>query len=70
MNYNSVNSGTWWTAGHKWEEGSTATPYMPSSSELKPSDQPKYIGTYTDKSESASQDPKKYKWTLNPDYHE
>ena len=36
----------------------------------KSSDQPKYIGTYTDKSESASQDPKKYKWTLNPEYHE
>ena len=59
-----------WTAGHKWEEGSTATPYMPSSSELKPSDQPKFIGTYTDKSDLASQDPKKYTWKLNPDYHE
>ncbi len=53
----------------KVEEGSIATPYMPSASEVKPSDQPKYIGTYTDKAESASQDPKKYKWTLNPDYH-
>ena len=54
----------------KVEEGSTATPYMPSASEVKPSDQPKYIGTYTDKSDSASQDPKKYTWKLNPDYHE
>ena len=54
----------------KQEPGETATPYMPSASEAKPSDQPKYIGTYTDKSESASQDPKKYTWKLNPDYHE
>ena len=59
-----------WTAGHKWEEGSTATPYMPSASEVKPSDQPKYIGTYTDKSKTDSQDPNKYTWKLNPDYHE
>ena len=36
----------------------------------KASDQPKYIGTYTDHSENASQDPKKYTWKLNPDYHE
>ena len=59
-----------WTAGHKWEDGSTATPYMPSASEVKPSDQPKYIGTYTDKSKTDSQDPNKYTWKLNPDYHE
>lgn len=58
------------TAGHKWEEGSIATPYMPSASEVKSSDQPKYIGTYTDKSESASQDASKYTWKLNPEYHE
>ena len=55
---------------YKAEPGSTATPYMPSASEVKPSDQPKYIGTYTDKNESASQDPTKYTWKLNPDYHE
>lgn len=59
-----------WTAGHKWEQGSVATPYMPSASDVKPSDQPKYIGTYTDKNESSSQDPSKYTWKLNPDYHE
>ena len=52
----------------KLEPGSIATPYMPSASEVKPSDQPKYIGTYTDHSETASQDPKNYTWTLNPDY--
>lgn len=52
----------------KVEQGSVATPYMPSASELTPSDQPKYIGTYTDHSETASQTPSQYKWVPNPDY--
>ncbi|MDT2922052.1 pyocin knob domain-containing protein, partial [Lactococcus lactis] len=33
-----------WTAGHKWEQGSTATPYMPSSTEVTSADWPSYIG--------------------------
>ncbi|BCO05408.1 hypothetical protein LLC_06480 [Lactococcus cremoris] len=33
-----------WTAGHKWEEGSTATPWMPSASEVTINDYPKYVG--------------------------
>ncbi|ATC60413.1 BppU family phage baseplate upper protein [Lactococcus raffinolactis] len=33
-----------WTAGHKWENGSTATPWMPSSSEATTADYPSYIG--------------------------
>ena len=33
-----------WTAGHKWEEGSTATPWMPLSSEATTADHPKYVG--------------------------
>ena len=33
-----------WTAGHKWEEGSTATPYMPSAREVTVADYPKYVG--------------------------
>ncbi len=33
-----------WTAGHKWEEGSTATPYMPSSTEATTADWPKFVG--------------------------
>ena len=33
-----------WTAGHKWEPGSTATPHMPSASEVTTADLPKYIG--------------------------
>lgn len=33
-----------WTAGHKWEEGSIATPYMQSANEVTTADYPKYIG--------------------------
>ena len=33
-----------WTAGHKWEEGSIATPWMPSASEVTINDYPKYVG--------------------------
>ena len=33
-----------WTAGHKWEEDSTATPWMPSASEVTVADYPKYVG--------------------------
>ena len=52
-----------WTAGHKWEEGSTATPWMPSASEVTPADWPSYIGTYTDNnSNEQSTDPEKYSW--------
>ena len=52
-----------WTAGHKWEEGSTATPWMPSASEVTPEDYPSYIGTYTDNdSNTQSTDPGKYTW--------
>lgn len=33
-----------WTAGHKWEEGSIATPYMPSATELTIADISEYFG--------------------------
>ena len=33
-----------WTAGHKWEEGPIATPYMPSAREVTVEDYPKYVG--------------------------
>ena len=36
--------GTLWTAGHKWEEGSTATPWMPSATELTTADISEYFG--------------------------
>ncbi len=39
----SVSDSILWTAGHKWEEGSTATPHMPSSREVKPADYPSYV---------------------------
>ena len=52
-----------WNAGHKWEEGSIATPWMPSASELTAEDYPSYIGTYTDNnSNEQSTDPEKYNW--------
>ena len=35
---------TIWTAGHKWEEGSIATPWMPSAREVTVADYPKYVG--------------------------
>ena len=44
----------------KLEQGSPATPWTPSASEVKASYQPKQIGTYVDKDETASQDPSKY----------
>ncbi|ARE27231.1 MULTISPECIES: hypothetical protein [Lactococcus] len=37
-------------------------PWMPSASEVQPSDYPTYIGTYTDHSQSTSNDPTKYTW--------
>ncbi len=55
-----------WTAGHKWEQGSTATPYMPSASEVTTADYPKYVGVYGDDSTTASQVPAAYKWSSIP----
>lgn len=52
-----------WNAGHKWEEGSIATPWMPSFSEVTAEDYPSYIGTYTDNnSNEQSTDPARYSW--------
>lgn len=51
-------------AGYKWEKSSTATPYMPSASEVTTADWPKYVGTYTDSSESQSENPGDYNWKL------
>ena len=51
------------TAGHKWEEGPIATPWMPSFRELTAGDYPSYIGTYTDNdSNTQSTSPEKYTW--------
>jgi hypothetical protein len=46
----------------KQEPGSTATPYMPSSSEVTTADWPKYVGTYVDTNPVSSTDPSKYVW--------
>ena len=51
-----------WNAGHKWEEGSTATLWMPSSSEVTTADWPKYIGHYTDFMQADSTNPSDYTW--------
>lgn len=48
----------------KVEQGSTVTPYMPSSSEVKTSDYPNYIGTYSDSNVESSLDYKKYQWAI------
>ena len=49
----------------KIEEGSTATPWMPSSSEATAKDYPSHIGTYTDNnSNEQSINPLKYTWKI------
>ena len=48
---------------------STATPWMPSFSEVKTSDYPSYIGTYTDNDpNNQSTDPARYSWEKIEDY--
>lgn len=53
-----------WTAGHKWEFGSTATPWMPSASEVKTVYYPSYIGQYTDLTQADSTTSSDYTWSL------
>ena len=48
----------------KIEKGSIATPYMLSESEVKTSDYPSYIGTYSDDKVSDSANPSDYTWSL------
>lgn len=48
----------------KLEQGSTATPYMPSSSEVTTADWPSYIGQYTDFTQADSTNPSNYTWSL------
>ncbi|MDA2886025.1 hypothetical protein ACYT4K_00080 [Lactococcus lactis] len=58
-----------WNAGHKWEQGSTATPWMPSASEVTTADWPqyKYVGRMTGLNVANKNDPKNYKWQSNTD---
>lgn len=60
---NGADTGSYSYCKAKLEPGSTATPWMPSSSEANDSDYPPYIGTYTDNSQTASTDSTKYFWT-------
>lgn len=47
----------------KVEQGSIATPWLPSFSEATVEDYPSYIGTYTDSdSNTQSTDPVRYSW--------
>lgn len=48
----------------KLELGSVATTWMPSSDEVKTSDYPKYMGTYTDDKADGSTKPTDYTWSL------
>ena len=57
------NGSALWTCGYKWEQGATATPYMPSKSEATQSDYPTYIGTYTDYTLEDSSYPESYNWS-------
>lgn len=53
-----------WTAGHKLEEGSVATPWMPSESEVTTADYPNYSGQYTNFVQAGSTNPSDYTWSL------
>ncbi|KST98554.1 collagen-like protein [Lactococcus lactis] len=54
-----------WNAGYKLEQGSTASPWMPSKTEVTTADWPSYIGQYSDFTDTASTDPVKYApWTV------
>lgn len=49
-------------AGYKVEQGSTATPYMQSASEVTTADWPSYMGQYTDYTLEDSINPSSYTW--------
>lgn len=60
---NDNNTTTFDYSKMKIEEGSTATPWMPSANEATAKDYPSYIGSYTDnKSTEQSTNPDRYKW--------
>jgi|GEM_PF-1569141 len=51
-------------AGYKLEQNIYATPWMPSASEVKTADYPKYRGEYSDFTAASSTDPTKYTWAV------
>lgn len=56
--------GTLFISEIKPEQGSTATPWMPSASEVTTADWPSYIGQYTDFTQADSTNPSDYTWSL------
>ncbi|MDG6125091.1 fibronectin type III domain-containing protein [Lactococcus formosensis] len=52
----------WGDGKLKLEQGSTATPWMPSATEVTTAEWPKYVGTYVDTNLVSSTDPSKYGW--------
>ncbi len=56
------NGGKLSVAGYKLEQGSIATPYMQSASEVTTADWPKYVGTYVDTNPVSSTVSSKYDW--------
>lgn len=59
-----TTSANWSMAGYKLESGSTASPWMPSASEVTTADWPNYIGQYTDFTQADSTNPSDYTWSL------
>lgn len=51
-----------WSAGHKWEKASTATPWMPSASEVTINDYPLFLGKYEGLGSPDLDDPLMYSW--------
>ena len=62
--YELSGEGILWTAGHKWEEGSVATSWMPSANEVTTADYPSFIGQYTNYVQVDSPNPSDYTWSL------
>ncbi|MCT1172671.1 hypothetical protein EFM01_13805, partial [Lactococcus lactis] len=59
---NNMNQNTFYSQ-LKLEPGSTATPHMPSASEVTTADYPSYIGQYSDFTQADSTNPSDYTWS-------
>lgn len=61
---NDTDAGSYSYCKAKLEFGSTATPYMPSATEVTTADWPSYIGQYTDFTQADSTTASDYTWSL------
>jgi hypothetical protein len=61
---NGTDTGTYSYCKAKLEIGNTASPWMPSASEVTTADWPSYIGQYTDFTQADSTNPADYNWAL------